>query len=506
MKKNIIICSDGTGNTAVKNRGTNVFKLFEAIEQIQSTPQQISIYDDGVGSGTSKFSQVFGGAFGYGLSRNVKQLYTSLVRNYSADDNIYLFGFSRGAFTVRTLAGLVAKMGIIDRQKCQTDQELKELVEHTYRQYRWGQRALLERILGFLFIRPKQFILSRFTNRKYLTQSSELRKKFISTTLSDEKLIHFIGVWDTVSAVGFPIPWVTYVFNKLIYRFSFSDNILPQKVKQAYQALSIDEQRKTFSPELWDQKDQADKNRINQIWFAGVHSNIGGGYPKQGMSLITLHWMMQKAENAGVKFITHDLELFNNKQNVHDKLYDSRKGLSIYYRFKPRNIYRLCQTHHVKAKIHSSAINRIFQGTDGYSPGNLPIDFEINDVQKHPCYFKDASQLMSKLLNQLGNKSSFLKTVVFWYAIRKFSHGVFFIVTLLALFDFYNNNKKLVEETAISELPTEFIKYALFNQEINMSTLMLIVGMLFYFVILYSKNKMKNKYSSFWHKLIALDQ
>ncbi len=119
MAKNIIVCSDGTGNTAIKGRGTNVFKIFESVDlnRHRFDPQlvpQIAIYDDGVGTDDFKPLKLLGGATGCGLSRNVKQLYKELCRVYDPGDRIFLFGFSRGAFTVRTLAGLICTCGILD--------------------------------------------------------------------------------------------------------------------------------------------------------------------------------------------------------------------------------------------------------------------------------------------------------------------------------------------------------------------------------------------------------
>ena len=119
MAKRIIICSDGTGNTAVKGRGTNVFKLYEAIDlnghrtDPTLTPQ-VALYDDGVGTENVKLLKIFAGMTGFGLGRNVRQLYKELVRIYDPGDEIYVFGFSRGAFTVRTLVGLIAKCGVLD--------------------------------------------------------------------------------------------------------------------------------------------------------------------------------------------------------------------------------------------------------------------------------------------------------------------------------------------------------------------------------------------------------
>src|SRR3984893_4171630 len=139
MPKNIIICSDGTGNTAIKNRGTNVFKMFEAIDlnghrTNPALDPQVVFYDDGVGTETFLPLKLLGGAFGFGLAKNVRNLYMDLVRGYDPGDatppadRIYLFGFSRGAFTVRTLAGLISKCGILDRHQLRSTDALRSAV------------------------------------------------------------------------------------------------------------------------------------------------------------------------------------------------------------------------------------------------------------------------------------------------------------------------------------------------------------------------------------------
>src|SRR6266508_3819210 len=141
MPKNIILCSDGTGNTAIKGRGTNVFKLFEALDltSYRGNPDrdpQVAFYDDGVGTQDFKPLKIFAGMTGYGLSRNVKQLYKELVRVYDPGDRIFLFGFSRGAFTVRTLTGLIARCGVLDRRKLLSKKSLDSAVEDAYKVYR----------------------------------------------------------------------------------------------------------------------------------------------------------------------------------------------------------------------------------------------------------------------------------------------------------------------------------------------------------------------------------
>src|SRR5512139_3212303 len=164
MAKNIVICSDGTGNSTIKGRGTNVFKLFEAVDvnghqrDARLTPQ-VTFYDDGVGTENFKPLQLAGGAFGWGLSRNVRQLYKELARVYDPGDSIFLFGFSRGAFTVRSLVGLIATCGLLDADKLQTAEALTTAVDNTYKVYRKLYRTTLAKlVLGT----PDRSMIARF--------------------------------------------------------------------------------------------------------------------------------------------------------------------------------------------------------------------------------------------------------------------------------------------------------------------------------------------------------
>ena len=145
----------------------------------------------------------------------------------------------------------------------------------------------------------------------------------------------------------------------------FADNTLGPEVARACHALALDEERRTFHPELWNEQNGAD-NRVKQVWFSGVHSNVGGGYPKHGMSLVTLDWMMNKARQAGLRFIQTDLDFVHQHQDVHDKMYDSRSGLAVYYRWSPRDLSQLCMEHKIIApKIHISVFERIANSTNG---------------------------------------------------------------------------------------------------------------------------------------------
>ena len=149
MAKNIVICSDGTGNSTIKGRGTNVFKLFEGVDLNghrwdPSLKPQVALYDDGVGSEDFKPLRILGGAAGYGLSKNVRQLYKELSRVYDEGDKIYLFGFSRGAFTVRSLVGMISTCGLVDPKHARSARELERLVKRAYSAYRACYRTPLQ--------------------------------------------------------------------------------------------------------------------------------------------------------------------------------------------------------------------------------------------------------------------------------------------------------------------------------------------------------------------------
>lgn len=360
MAKNIVILSDGTGNTAVKGRGTNVFKMFESIDLNghrfdPALAPQVAIYDDGVGTESFKPLKIIAGATGYGLSRNVKQLYKELCRIYDPDDRIFLFGFSRGAFTVRTLAGLICFCGVIEARAQSTASDFERAVRMAYKTYRRGYRtALMKLFLG----EPDRAAIKQFKEQH---------------CHGHETKIAFIGVWDTVDAVGLPFH-ISDLINTLVYRFKFPDRKLSGRVERAYHALAVDDERHSFHPLLWDETEsRADEHQIvEQVWFAGAHSNVGGGYPKQGMSLVALDWMMEKAAEARLRFVDEDRTYYREHANVDDKLYDPRAGLGVFYRWKPRDIAALCRENGIYPAVHLSVLERIAHGTDDYGPGNLP--------------------------------------------------------------------------------------------------------------------------------------
>ncbi len=428
---NIVLCSDGTGNTDTEGRGTNVFKLYEAIDihgyrSDSSIPRQIAFYDDGVGTENFALLKMIGAAFGYGFAQNVKDLYTELVHVYEPDDKLFLFGFSRGAYTIRALSGMIQYCGVLDRGALGTEAKLKERVELCWKEF--------EKVAFPRFITPGADRLRRDavpqSDGKADAEASERRKRLGSHPQPAE--IEFVGVWDTVGAVGMPIDALKPLVNWICPR-KF-DELTPGKVKRACHALSIDDERATFRPELWNERG-AEKGQVEQVWFAGVHSNVGGGYPKHGMSLVSLDWMMSEAGKRDLRFIKAAREYVQAQQDVHSKLYDSRSGVAVYYRWKPRDIVRICGDHGIdKPKVHASAFERIANRTDGYAPGNIPAKIEIVGARWSPGRDREVGDLIREELGKLGISSLYqLGEVRRWVALGKLSYYGFLTLSVIAL-------------------------------------------------------------------------
>lgn len=277
MPKKIIICADGTWNTENDNDNghpcpTNVIKIARALlPRDKNQIQQVAFTLDGVGTSFGTFLR--GGAVGRGLFSNVLKCYQFLCTNYEPGDQLYFFGFSRGAFTVRSLAGLVRNSGILRRGEEKFEQEAVEL----YRDYDEETKPDAPKSVAF------------------------------RTAHSHETMIEFIGVWDTVGSLG--IPGLDGRFRILRgLDWQFHDVTLSKIVRRAYHALAIHEHRVDFVPTLWEQGAAAPTDQVlEQVWFSGVHADVGGGYPiiveeKGRLSDVTLAWMIEKAEADGLEF------------------------------------------------------------------------------------------------------------------------------------------------------------------------------------------------------------
>ncbi len=376
--KNIVLCSDGTGNRGGKGSGTNVWALFNAVwrqpDADGKLPEktQITFYDDGVGTQNFVVFKVLGGAFGWGYSRNIRELYKALVSAYEPGDSIYLFGFSRGAYTVRGLAGVILTQGILNRHLFRSSEDLDYGVKAVYRAYRNRYKSIATILRRWL--RPG-------LTKAYEGYRQEGKIHHLDERKNPDTPLRFIGVWDTVDAVGLPIDKLTDALDWLV-QFRFRDQNLHPNVAKACHAVSIDDERRTFWPVMWNEEGETEPKRIEQVWFPGVHSNVGGGYPKDHVARVALDWMMQKAEDAGLLFYSDVRTGVREAANAHGKLYDSRAGLAAYYRYHPRDIKGICDDSQAKVrikspKVHFSALRRIARATEDYAPANLPSDIRI---------------------------------------------------------------------------------------------------------------------------------
>lgn len=429
MGKRIIVLSDGTGNAAAKVWRTNVWRLFESIDLKQS--DQVAAYDDGVGTSSFKPWALISGAFGFGLKRNVLSLYKFLCRNYRSkknyedqaklnirpyqeiekgqareageefqDDEIFLFGFSRGAFTVRMLAGLVLDQGLVTHT---SEYELDQKARAAFRAYRNNRYP--GKNLAYPFRRLVDWVSAY--------KHSGIERKV--------EHIRFIGVWDTVAAYGAPVDEITRGFNKYIWPLELPDSKLPEGVLCARQALAIDEERTTFAPVLWEETDTSVPGKtygetLVQAWFAGVHANVGGGYPDDSLAKVSLNWMMDEAAKCHLRFKTSpdaDPDAIKHTASSQDKdgrLYDSRAGLGGYYRYGPRKIsdfYQYPDKRKLTPKIHESALARIQVGAHFYAPIGLPPDYAVvkdggDIVRLGPTTFEDRDSAAARHKEQEG--------------------------------------------------------------------------------------------------------
>src|SRR5579863_2861442 len=266
MPKNLAFFADGTWDEACNN--SNVQRLYAAAANVPGV--QLTTYSSGVGTAGNLLDSIIGGAFGAGLFGKIKDGYTAIASQYVPGDSIFIFGFSRGAYTARSLAGMIAICGLPTTN--QNDPKLLgQCVDTAFEAYRnAAQRPMLLDTL----------------NESYRMDNAK---------------IQLLGVWDTVGSLGIPA-----IFGAIdVIQYGFLDTNLHPDVLNAVQAVSIDEQRLQFQPALWT-GGTAPGQTLTQVWFSGVHCDVGGGYAQDlgglALSNITLHWMASHAQACGLQF------------------------------------------------------------------------------------------------------------------------------------------------------------------------------------------------------------
>ena len=294
-KKRLVVCCDGTWNSAdLKTNETNVARLARAIHGSQQVDLtfQIVLYLRGVGTTGLKVGDVIEGAIGFGIDENIRSAYQFIAQNYLPGDEIFVFGFSRGAFTARSLAGLITSCGILKRQALGS-------LSDAWDYYRTDKPHS-----------PVEFA------KRYKTDNHE------------DVTITFLGVWDTVGSLGIPGGLFADANKK---KFAFHDTSPSPIVKTACHAMAVDEHRSTFTPTYWT--GEAPKGTsIEQVWFAGVHADVGGGYADTTLADIPLLWIAKRASEAGLAI---DWSCLPDATNSLAPAHDSSSGLFAIDRYYP---------------------------------------------------------------------------------------------------------------------------------------------------------------------------
>jgi uncharacterized protein (DUF2235 family) len=305
MTRKLVVCCDGTWNTP--RTDTNIYRTYTFLRERLGTPAEVSqktgvttcggravdgsevllFYDEGIG--TRWFDHLVGGAAGVGLSDNVRDAYYFLAQNFTPGTDIYVFGFSRGAYTARSLCGFIKAAGLLERPS------MKDVWRAYIDLYATPSRVVAQ---------PRGFNPDRI--RAWFVEKAgdavgKLGGPDVATLPRHAgATIRFIGVYDTVGALGVPLPAAMFVNEPIV---GFHDTTLSDLVQHAVQALAVDEKRGPYTPTLWTQGANAvvpAGQSVLQAWFPGVHSDVGGGYTDKGIGDITWDFMMRQAAAHGL--------------------------------------------------------------------------------------------------------------------------------------------------------------------------------------------------------------
>ena len=322
--KNIAIFLDGTWNSVQDN--TNIWRMSALCSPVhRDGTRQVNLYDEGVG--TAWGERFRGGILGYGLDRSVLRAYRWLIQTYTPGDRVYIFGFSRGAYTARSLTGLIAKCGLL-----QAGAPLS--IEQVFDRYREAKTLRPLYQLEFEKRELSRRERGKATTTRPIPEFSREEQWLLA--YSQRIKIQLIGVFDSVGSLGIPFGNIPGLSRS---SFQFHHTRLSNLFEYAYQALAVDEHRRDFTPTLWTKFSPHEPNAIarsepkvepmvEQRWFSGAHANIGGGYPNDRLAQLPLSWLVEKATQAGLGFrypVTVDPN--SNLDPVADSYSDMAYGL-----------------------------------------------------------------------------------------------------------------------------------------------------------------------------------
>jgi hypothetical protein len=380
--KRLVICYDGTWNAVTNpDEVTNVVRVAQAIRSVaEDGTTQVVYYNAGVGSG-GPIDRFVGGVFGAGLRNNVKRGLAFLSLNWDPQDpdnpvadEIYIFGFSRGAYSARALAGVIGAIGGIPKQS--SFDQLEEIWNH-YRKTKEERAAGDDRIKSLIYPMPE----------------------------GKKPIIKCVAVWDTVGSYGVP---AGLGLGALARKFTswtqgFHDNEIGNYIEFGLHAMAIDEERRAFPATSWVTKEEKDREGVEQVWFVGAHSNVGGGYKESGLSDMALLWMISRvAELTGLEFDDDYIKehfwpcaacsLYrSNRGWLISSLWPFRRPIPAHLKDPAKGEERL-----VNAKVHWSVEQR--HGRSGlvdqkkylrYAPKNLPKDVDYTKPSRlESDYFK----------------------------------------------------------------------------------------------------------------------
>jgi uncharacterized protein (DUF2235 family) len=369
MAKKLVVCFDGTWNkpdekSDGKDSNTNVERLFTSIDGIEADKIGIAPLKDGAtikwyesGVGTKWYEHIRGGAFGYGLSRNIREGYKFLIDQYSPGDEIFIFGFSRGAYTARSLVGLIRNSGLLNKAVILKSGDPK---------YKSWKKPTSEM---FCKLDPDDIPHIMDAYQLYRNRDGSADTDFALQFRADyahkDVTIRFLGVWDTVGALGIPFK-LFESFNAEEYKFH--DEELSGIVENAYHAVAIDEHRENYDVALWKPKQKVNQE-MEQVWFVGAHADVGGGYEVEDHPLAdaTLAWMQEKARLNGSGLTIPQIQSVNEaKLKIVAPTDSYREFLGGLYRMIKDRHYRTMGSAEFGNEYRSPLCKKII----GYLPNN----------------------------------------------------------------------------------------------------------------------------------------